>query len=120
MRKLSALLLYYKSERASSGEGGSVLSTSVHQWGGHLEVGRVYPQLVGVQRLQRSQRDGQLADVFGPLRDRQHDLLPVREQVSGAVADVQVGEVGLGTGIRGEHPADGSGNTGNTKETRRD
>jgi len=78
----------------------------------HLEVGGVNPELVGVQHLQRSQSHGQLADVPGALCDGQDDLPPVREQVSGARADVQVGEVGLGAGIGGEHPAGRGGRGG--------
>lgn len=59
-----------------------------HPGNRHLKVGGIYAELVGVQRLQRSQGDGQLADVLGPLSDGQDDLLPMRVQVGGARADV--------------------------------
>ncbi len=56
--------------------------------------------------LQGSQADGQLADVLRSLRDGQNNLLPVREQVSGARADVQMGEVRLCTWVTSKHPAE--------------
>lgn len=57
-----------------------------------------------MQRLQRSQGDGQLADVFGSLGDGQDDLLPVGGQVGGATTDVQMREICLCARKRSEHP----------------
>lgn len=62
-----------------------------------------------MQGLQGSQADGQLVDVLGSLRYGQNDLLPVREQVSGARADVQVGEVRFGAWEGGKHPVETTG-----------
>lgn len=76
----------------------------------HLEVGWVYPQLVGVQSLQRTQGDSQMADISGSLCYGQDDLLPVGEQVRGAFTDVEMGKVCLGTRECDEHPA-GMGKT---------
>lgn len=63
-----------------------------------------------MQGLQRSHPLVQLADVLGSLCYSQNDLLPVREHMRGARADVEMGKVGLGTWDCGKHPVDGLGN----------
>lgn len=65
----------------------------------HLEVGWVYAELVGVQRLQSREADGELADVLGSIYYRHNDLLPMSAQVGGAGTDVQMGKVRLGSWV---------------------
>lgn len=58
-----------------------------------------------MQSLQWSQGDGQLADVFGSLCDRQDNLLPMRFEVGGTWTDVKMRKVCFGAWVRNKHPA---------------
>lgn len=59
-----------------------------------------------MQGLQRSQADGQLADVLGSFCDCQNNLPAMGEHVGGARTDVQVGEVRLAAWDCGEQPVE--------------
>lgn len=72
----------------------------------HLEVGGVDPELVGMQSLQGSQADSQLADVLGSFCDCQNNLPAMGEHVFGARTDVQVREVCFAAWECGEQPVE--------------
>lgn len=71
----------------------------------HLEVDRVHTQLVGVQVAQSRQGAGQVIQVAHSFGQRISHLLAMGLDLVGAVAQVEVGEVGLGGGEAQEHSA---------------
>lgn len=71
----------------------------------YLEVGRVNPQLEGVQLAELQQAGGQVVDLGHGQTDPTHDLLAVLLHGLGTSLRVwPVGEVGLGLGIHKKHP----------------
>lgn len=73
----------------------------------HLEVGRVNPQLEGVQVAEIAETGSQVIDLAHSQSDSTHHLLSVGLHGARAGAHVRpVGEVGLGLRVDGEHPVE--------------
>lgn len=70
----------------------------------HFEVDRVHTELLGVEVAELGESTRDVIDVVDSLNQCTHDLLAVRLDLSGAVVQVEVGEVGLGWRVGGEHP----------------
>lgn len=72
----------------------------------HLEVGRVHPQLVGMLLAELQHTIGKVVDVLDGQADAAHHLGTVGLDGGGAKRQTcPVGEVDLGLGVHGEHPA---------------
>lgn len=70
----------------------------------HFEVDGVHAELLGVEVAELGESTRDVIDVVDGLNQCTHDLLAVRLDLSGAVVQVEVGEVGLGWRVGGEHP----------------
>jgi len=77
----------------------------------HFEVDGVHAELLGVEVAELGEGACDVVDVVGSLDQRTCHLLAVRLDLSGAVVQVEVGEVGLGLRVGAEHPVgtEGSG-----------
>lgn len=75
----------------------------------NLEVGRMYPQLIGMISAEVAQTGGKKwsAYVHRALCYGLHDLLPKRTQMFRTMTEVQVTEICLGFGKRRKHPERG-------------
>lgn len=72
--------------------------------GAHFEVDGVHAELLGVEVAELGEGTRDVIDVVGSLDQGSCHLLAVPLDLSGAMLQVEVGEVGLGLGVGGEHP----------------